>query len=104
MPAPNVLFDLTEEVNPITIDNKTEEEITIHKNTTLGFSEIVPEAVLNHISKLPKSLPPPIKNCKYDLNLLNKSIDGGIPNCFYDQFGSIVKKFSDVFPSQNGFR
>ena len=59
--APNVLFDLTEEVIPIAIDNKTEEEITIYKNTTLGFSEIVPEAVINNISKLPKSLPAPIK-------------------------------------------
>ena len=52
--APNVLFDLTEEVIPIAVDNKTEEEITIYKNTTLGFSEIVPEAVINNISKLPK--------------------------------------------------
>ena len=59
--APNVLFDFTEEVIPIAIDNKTEEEITIYKNTTLGFSEFVPEAVINNISKLPKSLPVPIK-------------------------------------------
>ena len=44
--APNVLFDLTENVIPIAIDNKTEEEIMIYKNTTLGFSEIVPEAVI----------------------------------------------------------
>ena len=51
--APNVLFDPTEEVIPIAIDNKTEEEITIYKNTTLGFSEIVPEGVINNISKLP---------------------------------------------------
>ena len=52
--APNVLFDLTEVVIPIALDNKTEEEITIYKNTTLGFSEIKPEAVINNISKLPK--------------------------------------------------
>ena len=73
--AQNVLFDVTEKVVPIPIDNKTEEEITIYKNTTLGFSEIVPEAVINNISKLPKSLPAPIKNNKCDLNFLKKSVD-----------------------------
>ena len=95
--APNVLFDLTEEVIPIVIDNKTEEEITIYKNTTLGFSEIVPEAVINNISKLPKSLPAPIKINKYDLNILKKSVDKDIPKRFHDQFGSLVKEFSDTF-------
>ena len=62
--APHALFDFTEEVIPIAIDNKTEEEITIYKNTTLGFSEIVPEAVINNISKLPNTLPAPIKHNK----------------------------------------
>ena len=72
--APNVLFDLTEQAIPKAIDNKTEEEITIYKNTTLGFSEIIPEAVINNISKLPKSLPAPIKNNKYVLNILKKNL------------------------------
>ena len=98
MSAPNVLFDLTEEVILIAIDNKTEEEITIYKNTTLGFSEIVPEALINNISKLPKSLAVPIKNNKHDLNNLKKSVDKDIPKRFHDQFGSSVKKFSDTFP------
>ena len=88
--APNVLFDLTEEVIPIAIDNKTEEEITIYKNITLGFSEIVPEAIINNISKSPKSLAAPIRN-KYDLNVLKKSVDKDIPKRFHDQFGSLVK-------------
>ena len=95
MSALNVLFDLTEEVNPIAID-KTEEEITIYKNTTLGFSEIVPEAVINNISKLPEPLPAPIKN-KSDLNILKKSVDRDIPKRFHDQFGTLLKEFSDIF-------
>ena len=70
--APNFLFDLTEEVIPIAIDNKTEEEITIYKNTTLGFSEIVPEAVINNISKLPESLPAPIKKKQIRLEHFEK--------------------------------
>ena len=95
--APNVFFDLTEEVIPIAIENKTEEEITIYKNTTLGFSEIVPEAVINNISKLPKSLPASIKNNKYDLNILKRSVDKDIPKRFHDQFGSLVREFSAIF-------
>ena len=97
MSAPNVFFDLTEEVIPIAIDNKTEEEITIYKNATLGFSEIVPEAVITNISKLPESLPALIKNSKYDLNLLKKSVDNDIPKRFHGQFGSLVKEFSEIF-------
>ena len=93
--APYMLFDLTEEIIPIAIDNKTEEEITIYKNTKLGFSEFVREAVINNISKLPKSLPAPIKNNNYDLNILKKSVDKDIPQRFHDQFGSLVKEFSD---------
>ena len=95
--APNVFFDLTEEVIPIAIDNKTEEEITIYKNATLGFSEIVPEAVINIVSKSPKTLPGPIKNNRYDLNILKKSVDKDTPKRFHDQFGSLVKEFSDIF-------
>ena len=45
--APNVFFDLTEEFNPIAINNKTEEEITTCRNTTLGFSEILPGFALH---------------------------------------------------------
>ena len=95
--APNVLFDFREEVIPIAINNKTEEEITIYKNTTLGFSETLPEAVMNNISKLPKPLPAPIKNNKYDLNSLKNSVDKDIPKRSHDQFGSLVKEFSDIF-------
>ena len=97
MSAPNVLFDFPEEVIPIAIDNKTEEEITIYKNTTLGFSEIVPEAAINNISKLPKSLPAPIKNNKYDFNISKKSVDQDIPKRYHDQFASLVKEFPDIF-------
>ena len=95
--APHVFFDFTEEFIPIAIDNKTEEEITIYKNTTLGFSEILPEAVINNISKLPKPLPAPIKDIKYDLNILKKSVDKDFSKRFHDQFASLVKEFSDIF-------
>ena len=46
---------------------------------------------------MPKSIPGPIKNSKYDLNILKKSVDKDIPKRFHDQFGSLVKAFSDIF-------
>ena len=39
--APNVLFDLSEEIITIAIDNRTENDIINYKDTTLGFSEMV---------------------------------------------------------------
>ena len=67
------------------------------KNTTHRFSEIVPEAVINNISNLPKPLPAPIKNNKYDLNILEKSVDKENPKRFHDQFGSLKEKCPDIF-------
>ena len=95
--APNVFLDLTEEIIPIAIDNNFEEEITIYKITTLGFSQIVPEALINSISKLPKPLPAPIIKNKNDLNILKKSADKDIPKRFQDLFESLVKQFSNSF-------
>ena len=53
--------------------------------------------MINNISKLPKPLPAPIKNKKYDLNILKKSVDKDIPKRFHDQFGSLVNELSDIF-------
>ena len=66
--APNLFFHFTEEVISIALDNKTEHEVTIYRNTTLGFSKIVPEAVMKNNSKLLKSLPVPTKNNNNRLN------------------------------------
>ena len=49
------------------------------------------------LSKLTNPLPAPIKNNKYDLNTLEKSVDKDIPERFHDQIGSLVKEFSDIF-------
>ena len=38
-----------------------------------------------------------MKNNKYDLNTLKKSVYKDIPKRFHDQFGSSVKEFSDIF-------
>ena len=100
--APKLRFDFTEEVIPINIDNRTEEEVTSYKNTTLGFSEIVPEVLLNNLSKVPKSLPVPIKQNKYELNNFKKSVHKDMPKRFHDQFGSLVKEFFYFFSIQNG--
>ena len=76
--APNGLFDFTVEVIPTAIDNKTEEEITIYKITTFGFSEVVSKPVIKTVPKMPISLSMPIKNNKHDLNILKKKVDSCI--------------------------
>ena len=100
MSGPNVFFYFTDEVFPIAIDNKTEEEIAIYRNTTLGFSKIVAEPVMNKILKMLDSLPVPTNNNKYDQNILKNSVDKDIPKLFLDQFESLVKEFSDIFLNQ----
>ena len=67
--APNVLFDLSEEIIPIAIDNRTENDITIYKYTILGFSEIVRPAVLKSITNEEAPLQmTPLEPDKYDLD------------------------------------
>ena len=68
---PIVLFDLSDEVILIAID-KTKEEITICRNTTLGISKVVSETVVNNITKSPKALRLCTKREKRNLNILIK--------------------------------
>ena len=96
--APNVLFDLTEEVIPVAIDNRTDNDVTIYKDTTLGFSEIVPPAVLNSISHDETQLQVlPAKPNKYDLNLVKKSVVEPIPRSCQEKFARLVDDFQDIF-------
>ena len=97
MSAENVTFDFSEEVTQIAINNKTEEEITIYKNIRLRISENVPKVVISMFSKMPKTLPVPIRNNKQNLNILKKSVDKDMSKRFHDQFESLVKEFSDNF-------
>ena len=96
--APNVLFDLSDEIIPIAIDNRTENDITIYKDTTLGFSEIVPPAVLNYITNEEAPLQmTPLKPDKYDLDRVKKSVKGPIPRDCQEQFARLVDDFRDIF-------
>ena len=96
--APNILFNLSEETIPIAIDNKTDNEITIYKDTTLGFSEIVPQAVINSITNIPSSSKlVPMKPNKYDLVNVKKSADKTVPRRYQTQFASLIDEYSDVF-------
>ena len=96
--APNVLFDLSEEIIPIAIDNRTENDITFYKDTTLGFSEIVPPAVLNSITNEEAPLKmTPLKPDKYDLDRVKKSVKCPIPRECQEQFALLVDDFQDFF-------
>ena len=101
--ASNVLFDLSEEIIPIAIDNCTENDITIYKDTTLGFSEIVPPAVLNSITNEEAPLKmTPLKPDKYDLDRGKKLVKGPIPRECQEQFALLVDDFQDFFRKPNG--
>ena len=41
--VPNILFNYSEEVIPIALGNKADTDVTIYKNTTLGFCEVIPD-------------------------------------------------------------
>ena len=75
---PNILFNYSEEVIPIALENKADTDVTIYKNTTLGFSEVIPDGWLNGISPMPKPIPV-TQFSKYDLRHVIQAIDSSVP-------------------------
>ena len=72
----------------------------IHKNTTLGQSELVATDKIQNISTLKnrKSSKLTDKNdAKYDLKLVKNSVDTGISLEAKAKFSELINDFSDVF-------
>ena len=79
--VPNISFKYSEEVIPIALENKADSDVTIYKNTTHGFPEVIPGGWLNGISPTPKPLPV-TQLSKYDLRHVNQAIDSSVaPDC-----------------------
>ena len=76
--VPNILFNYSEEGIPIALENKADIDVTIYKNTTLGFSEVILDGWLNGISLMPKPLPV-TQLSKYDLRHVTQAIDSSVP-------------------------
>ena len=94
--APNILFNYSEEVIPIALANKAHTDVTIYKNTTLGFSEVTPDGWLNGISPMPKPLPV-TQLSKYDLRHVTQAIDSSVsPDC-QNKFKDLVQEYKSIF-------
>ena len=74
----NILFNYSEEVITFALGNKPDTDVTIYKNTTIGFSEVFPDGWLNGISSMPKPLPV-TQLSKYDLRHVTQTIDSSVP-------------------------
>ena len=94
--VPNILFNYSEEVVPIALENKADTDVTIYKNTTLGFSEVIPDGSLKGISPMPKPLPV-TQLSKYDLRHVTQSIDSSVPPDCRNKFKDLVQEYKSVF-------
>ena len=98
--ADYVLFNFAEETIPVMVTNTVDEAVMIHKNTTLGQSELVATDKNQNISTLKSRKSPKItdkKDAKYDLKLVKNSIDTGIFPEAKAKFSELINEFSDVF-------
>ena len=101
--ADHVLFNSSEETSTVMVTNTVDEAVMIHKDTSLGQSELVETDKIQNISTLKNGKSPKLtnkKDAKYDLKLVKNSIDKGISLEAKAKFSELIIEFSDVF-SQN---
>ena len=98
--ADHVLFNFSEETIPVMVTNTGDEAVMIHKDTTLGQSELVAMDKIQNISTLKNRKSPKLtdkKDAKYALKLVKNSIDTGISLEAKAKFSELINEFSDVF-------
>ena len=98
--ADHVLFNFAEEAIPMMVKNTRDEAVMIHRNTTLGQSELVATDKIQNISTLKSRKSPKLtdrKDAKYDLKLVKNSIDIDISPEAKAKFSELINEFSDVF-------
>ena len=79
--ADHVLFNFAKETLPVMVTNTGDEAVMIHKETTLGKSELVATDKIQNISTLKSRINPRLtdkKDAIYDLKLFKNSIDTGV--------------------------
>ena len=95
----HVLFNLSEETIPLMVTNTRDEAVMIHKDTTLGQSELVATDKIQNIRTLKNRKSPKLtdkKDAKYDLKLVKKSIGTGISQEEKAKFSKLINEFSAV--------
>ena len=98
--ADHFLFNFAEETIPLILTNTGVEAVMIHKDTTLGQSELVATDKIQSISTLKSRKSPKLtdkKAAKYDLKLVKNSIDTGISQEAKAKFSKLINEFSDLF-------
>ena len=82
------------------VTNNGDEAIKIHKETTLGQSELVATDKIQNISTLKSRKSPKLtnqKDAKYDLNFVKSSVDTGISLEAKAKYSKLINEISDVF-------
>ena len=99
--APDMLFNYSEDIIPVVVENSGDEPVTLYKDTTLGTSKIVPKEHIQNVGiHKPKKKPPTKFNRndeKYNLIHVKTAVDNQLPFPLQDEFGSLIDEFSDVF-------
>ena len=99
--APKMLFNYSEDVIAVVIENSGDEPVTLYKDTTLGTSEIVPKEHIQNVGvHKPKEKSPTKLNRieeKYNLMHVKTAVDNQLPFSLQDEFGSLINDFMDVF-------
>ena len=93
--VPNNLFNYSQEIIPIALKNEADNDVTIYKNTTLGFSAVVPDGWLNGISPMPKPLPV-TQLSKYDLRHVTQAVDSSVPPDCRNKFRDLVQEYKNI--------
>ena len=86
-----VLFNYSEEGIPSALENEADTDVTFYKNTTPGFSEVIPDGWLKGVSHMPKPLPV-TQLSKYDLRHVTQATDSSVPPDCQNKFKDIVQE------------
>ena len=94
---PEMLFNYSEDVIPVVIENSGDEPVTLYKDT----SEIVWKEHIQNIGvQKPKDKLQTKFNRideKYNLMHVKTAVDNQLPFSLQDEFGSLIDEFSDIF-------
>ena len=99
--APDMLFNYSEDIIPVVIENSGVEPGTLYKDMTPGTSEIVPEEHIQNVGvHKPKDKSQTKFNRteeKYNLKHVKTAVDNQLPCSLQTEFGRLIDNFSDVF-------
>ena len=104
--ASNIPFDFSDKTIPVILTNKTDSEITIYKNTTLGSSELLSDDIVNNVSRplIARWAAPDAgwiqkrkEYSKYNLQTVINSVDPNIHWRNHQQFAALANEITHVF-------